>query len=165
MLKLLTAILISTVAFTSQPAAAQSREDREYRREVREADREYRRDVKDARRERRQAIRDWRQYRQLDWNRPDPYYGRYEADRYYRDGRYYSVRRITRQDRIYRGSNGRFYCRRPDGTTGLIIGAAVGGVLGNNIGRGDSRILTTIIGGSAGALLGREIDRGNVRCR
>jgi hypothetical protein len=165
MRKLLSAVFISAIALTTQPATAQSRADREYQRDVRQAEREYRRDVKEAKRERRQAIRDWRQYRRLDWNRPDPYYGRYDADRYYRDGRYYQVRRIGRNDRIYRGRDGRYYCRRPDGTTGLIIGGAVGGLLGNNIGRGDSKIIATIIGTGAGALLGREIERGNVRCR
>lgn len=145
--------------------SAQPHPNKEYRKEVREAQRDYRRDVRDARKDRRHAIRDWRQYRQLDWNRPDPYYGKYYADRYYRDSRYYQQRRLTRADRIYRGENGRYYCRRSDGTTGLIIGAAVGGLLGNQIARGDSNLLGTIIGGGAGALLGREIDRGGVSCR
>ena len=43
--------------------------------------------------------------------------------------------------------------------------AAAGGVLGNMLGKGDSKLLTTIVGGAAGGLLGREIDRGNVKCR
>ncbi len=113
----------------------------------------------------RAPVRDWRQYRGYDYNRVDPYYGNYYADRYYRDGRYYQPRRLTRADRIYRGSDDRYYCRRSDGTTGLIIGGAIGGLLGRSLDRGDSRTVGTIIGAGAGALLGREVDRGSLNCR
>ncbi len=75
------------------------------------------------------------------------------------------MRRLTRADRIYRGNDGRYYCRRPDGTTGLIIGGAVGALLGNAIDGGRSSLLGTLIGGAAGAALGREVERGQVRCR
>lgn len=105
---------------------------------------------------------DWRRY---DYNRPDPAYGGYHADRYYRDSSRYRERVLTRKDRIYRGMDDRYYCRRPDGTTGLVVGAAVGAILGNSIAQGDSRTLGTIIGAAAGALLGRQIDRGDWRCR
>ena len=71
---------------------------------------------------------------------------------------------MTRRDRIYRGQNGRYYCRRTDGTTGLIIGGAVGALLGRSLDNGRSNVLGTIIGAGAGAALGREVDRGNVRC-
>ena len=99
-----------------------------------------------------------------DWNRPDRRYGaRYRPDRYYRAG--YEPIRVTRGTRIYRGYDDRYYCRRSDGTTGLIVGAALGGLLGNQLDRGGSSLLTTLIGGGAGALLGREIDRGGVSCR
>lgn len=109
---------------------------------------------------------DWRESRRYDWNRPDTRYGdRYYADRYYRDGRYYRERRLTRNDRIYRGNDGRYYCRRSDGTTGLIIGAVGGGLLGNALDNGRSSTLGTILGAGAGALLGRSIDRGDVKCR
>ena len=105
--------------------------------------------------------RDWRNY---DWNRPDPRYGRsYRPDRYYRTG--YAPIRVDRRTRIYRGYDNRYYCRRNDGTTGLIVGAALGGLLGNQIAQGQSNLLGTLIGGGAGALLGREIDRGGVSCR
>ena len=101
-----------------------------------------------------------------DYDRPDPSYGRYEADRYYyRDDRRYSERRLSDNDRIYRGRDGRYYCRRSDGTTGLIVGGAVGALLGNAIDGGRSSLLGTLIGGAAGAAIGREIDRGSVRCR
>jgi hypothetical protein len=89
---------------------------------------------------------------------------RYYADRYYREGRY-EPRQLSYNDRIYRGEDGRYYCRRSDGTTGLIIGGIGGGVLGNLIAPGDSKTLGTILGAGAGALIGRAIDRDNVTCR
>ena len=64
-------------------------------------------------------------YGQYDWDRPDPRDGRYYADNYYRNDRRYRERRLSREDRIYRGRDNRYYCRRSDGTTGLIAGAAV----------------------------------------
>ena len=97
-------------------------------------------------------------------NRDDPRYGDYQADRYYRDGRCYQDRRLTSQDRIYRGSNGQYYCRRSDGTTGLIIGAIGGGLLGRAIAPNRSKTLGTILGGVGGALIGREIGRNGVTC-
>ena len=106
-----------------------------------------------------------RGYSDYDYNRPDPAYGGYDADRYYRDGRSYKARRLSSNDRIYRGRDGRYYCRRDDGTTGLIIGGLAGGLLGNTIAPGGSKTLGTILGGGAGALLGRSIDRDGVSCR
>ncbi|HCB76661.1 MAG TPA: hypothetical protein DEP91_10910 [Sphingomonas bacterium] len=85
----------------------------------------------------------------------------WEPSRSYREGRY-RERRLGRNDRIYRGRDGRAYCRRNDGTTGLVVGAVGGGVLGNLVGGGT---LGTLLGAGGGALLGREIDRGGVRCR
>ena len=73
--------------------------------------------------------------------------------------------RLGRNDRIYRGSDNRYYCRRDDGTAGLIIGGIGGGVLGNIIAPGGSKTLGTIIGAGAGALIGKAIDEGNVVCR
>jgi hypothetical protein len=130
------------------------------------------RDVARERRDWRQAQseldhdrQDWRRARQYDYNRPDPRYGHYDPARYYRDGRYYQPRRLTRYDRIYRGYDGRYYCRRSDGTTGLIVGAVGGGVLGNAISQGGSETIGTLLGGTLGAILGQSIDRGNVSCR
>jgi hypothetical protein len=83
--------------------------------------------------------------------------GRYDRDRYDRHDRY--------DRRVWRGRDGRTYCERDDGTTGLLIGGAVGGLLGHEIaGRGD-RTLGAILGAAGGALLGREIDKGSTRCR
>jgi Glycine zipper 2TM domain len=145
-------------------------ERRELDRAIRDGDRrdirEERAEYKDAKREYRQDRRDaWRQYGRYDWNRPDPRYRGYSADRYYRDGSYYRPARLSYNDRIYRGDNGRYYCRRSDGTTGLIVGALGGGVLGNVIAPGGSKTLGSIIGGGLGAVIGREIDRGGVTCR
>jgi hypothetical protein len=106
---------------------------------------------------------DWSRY---DYNRPDPSYGNYYADRYYRDHPRYRERRLSRNERIYRGQDGRYYCRRPDGTTGLIVGAIAGGVLGNLIAPGGSEELGTILGAIGGGYAGREIERDqDVRCR
>ena len=74
----------------------------------------------------------------------------------------YKARRLGRDDRVYRGGDGRYYCKRNDGTTGLVIGAIGGGLLGNAIG---GNTLGTLLGAGGGALLGRSIDRGNVKCR
>lgn len=137
---------------------------REYRRELRECRREVRRELREDRRDHRQAARDWRGYRNYDWNRYEPGHSRYYADRYYRDGSYYGDRRLTRYDRVYRGQDNRYYCRRDDGTTGLIIGAGIGALLGNQVDIGGSRTLNTILGGAAGAAIGHSIDRGNLRC-
>ncbi|MEP7221896.1 MAG: hypothetical protein ABI673_04415 [Novosphingobium sp.] len=109
--------------------------------------------------------RGWQGWDKYDYNRPDPRDGKYKAERYYRDGRYYQPRRLSDNDRIYRGSNGRYYCRRNDGTTGLIIGAVGGGLLGNAIAPQGSETLGTLLGGGAGALIGRAIGRDGVRCR
>jgi hypothetical protein len=99
--------------------------------------------------------------------RYDRYRGDYYGGRHWdrNERRYYRERRLSRNDRIWRGRDGRYYCRRGDGTTGLIVGAALGGILGNAIAGGGDRTLGTILGLAGGGLLGREIDRGNVRCR
>ena len=137
---------------------------REYDRELRECRKEINREVRDNRRDRREAMRDWRRYRSYDWNRYEPGESRYYADRYYRSGSYYSDRRLSRYDRVYRGNDGRYYCRRDDGTTGLIIGAGIGALLGNQVDIGGSRTLNTILGGAAGAAIGQAIDKGGMRC-
>ncbi|MBV8688271.1 MAG: glycine zipper 2TM domain-containing protein [Alphaproteobacteria bacterium] len=166
-----TAAVAMPVAFAG-PADAQGyntrRERRECARELSRADsrREYRRERRECAREiNRAQARDWRAYRNYDWNRYENGQNNYYADRYYRDGRYYGEVRLRRNDRVYRGSDGRYYCRRTDGTTGLIIGGAVGALLGNAIDNGRSSVLGTLIGAGAGAALGREVDRGSVRCR
>lgn len=186
MRKFIIAAGILAVAAPVAPSLAQSRQsthdyrgdvrwaEREYRddmrkadspRERREARREYQRNLRQANRGNRQANRDWRGYRNYDWNRREPGTEQYYADRYYRDGNYYQTRTLAQNDRIYRGQNGQYYCRRPDGTTGLIIGGLVGGFVGNRIMQGESETIGTIIGAAGGAIAGRAIERGGVRCR
>lgn len=126
------------------------------------------RDDRQARRDQRGANRgqgDWRRYRNYDYNRPAPGQKRYYADNFYRDGRYYQERRLSRNDRIYRGRDNRYYCRRNDGTTGLIVGGVAGGLFGNALSSGGNATLGTLLGAAAGAALGQSVDRGNVRCR
>ena len=67
--------------------------------------------------------------------------------------------------RIWQDSNGRYRCKRPDGTVGLIVGAAGGALIGRAIDTKGERATGTIIGAAAGALIGRKIDRSRVKCR
>ena len=80
-------------------------------------------------------------YSAYDYNRPDPSYNGYYADRYYTQNSRYGTRRMSNNDRVYVGENGRYYCRRPDGTTGLIVGGIAGGALGALVTSGGSQTL------------------------
>ena len=104
-------------------------------------------------------------FRQYDYDRPDPAYGGYDASRYYREDSRYQEREVSRDEQLYRGNDGRYYCRRSDGTTGLIVGALAGGVLGNIIAPGGSKRLGTIIGAGAGAVAGSALEQNSARCR
>jgi hypothetical protein len=90
----------------------------------------------------------------------------YDPARYYRQGNY-QERVLSSDERVYAGNDGRYYCRRSDGTTGLIAGGAAGGVLGNVIDGGRSRTVGTLLGAAAGALAGKAIDQNQsqIRCR
>jgi len=79
-------------------------------------------------------------------------------------GRYREPVVIARNEDVWRGDDGQYYCRRSNGTTGLVIGAAAGALVGNAVARHD-RTAGTVIGAVGGGLLGREIDRSNLRCR
>jgi hypothetical protein len=95
-----------------------------------------------------------------------PAHGRRAHDAQYdRYGRYAQPHRLDRDDHVWRGRDGRYYCRRDNGTTGLIVGGVAGALLGRTIAGGGDRTLGTLLGGAGGALLGREIDRGSLRCR
>ena len=69
-----------------------------------------------------------------------------------------------REYREWRGKDGRTYCRRSNGTVGLIVGGAAGGLAGRAIDTRGERTTGTILGIAGGALLGRELDRKR-RCR
>ena len=160
MKNLITSVALAATAMTgltvaAAPASAQSYQQQRY---------DYQRAQRDYRRE----LRNYRQWNRYDYNNPDPRYGSYYADRYYRDGRYYRQRQLSSNDRVYRGYNGQYYCRRSDGTTGLIIGAGVGALFGNAIDNGRSSLLGTLLGAAAGGAIGSSIDRNgnrNVYCR
>ena len=101
-----------------------------------------------------------------------PPYGRdrgydrgYDRGGYDRYGRYREPRRIGRNDHVWRGRDGRYYCKRDNGTTGLIIGAAAGALLGRAVDGGRDKTLGTILGGVGGGLLGKSIDSGDLKCR
>ena len=82
---------------------------------------------------------------------------------YDRQGRYIEPRPVSAGE-VWQGRDGRYYCRRGNGTTGLVIGAAGGALLGRAIDTRGERATGTILGAAAGALLGREVQR-SMRCR
>jgi len=67
--------------------------------------------------------------------------------------------------RTWRDSHGRLRCHRSDGTTGLIVGAAGGALVGRAIDTHGERATGTILGAVGGALAGRAIERSAVHCR
>ena len=96
----------------------------------------------------------------------DRYVTTYDAARDYRDDQRYQERPLSANDPVYRGSDGRVYCKRGDGTTGLVVGAVGGAAVGNAISDRHDRTAGTLIGGALGALVGQQIDsNANVRCR
>jgi hypothetical protein len=165
------AVLLTTFVGLQPATALAQGNGNAYGRRDRYEDRRDRREAqRDRQAQRREAQRDrWDRRDNYD-NYYDNYYyqerGYWDAARYYRrDDRRYGPRRMGRYDRVYRGSDNRYYCRRDDGTTGLIVGGMAGGVLGNIIAPDGSRTLGTILGAGAGALIGRAIDDGDVVCR
>ena len=163
--KLLLATLVAAASMPAIPALAQSDlQDTGYRQGGRDDDGAgFQRKGQDDRADR-QSTNGWRQYRNFDHDRPEPGYSDYDASRYYRDHPSYKNRSLSSNDRVYRGSDSRYFCRRGDGTTGLIAGGVGGGLLGNAIAPGGSGLLGTVLGAGGGALAGRAVDR-NVSCR
>lgn len=156
-------LLATMVTALPAPVLAQGKSQRdryEDRWDRHEDKRESRRDRRDYQDVRREAQRERRE------DRADARRDYWDASRDYRqDNRSYRARRMNRSDRVYRGSDNRYYCQRDNGTTGLIIGGVAGGVLGNIIAPGGSKLLGSIIGAGAGALIGRAIDDGDMVCR
>lgn len=106
---------------------------------------------------------DDRNYDSRDY-RSDRYDSRYDA-RY--DDRRYDDRYDARYDqrpREWRGSDGRTYCRKSDGTVGLIVGGAAGALLGRAVDTRGERTTGTILGAAAGALIGKSL-ASKRRCR
>ena len=69
------------------------------------------------------------------------------------------------EGKVWRDSRGKLRCKRPDGTTGLIVGAAGGALLGRAIDTQGERATGTILGAAAGALIGHRIERSHLHCR
>ena len=168
----LVALALAAVASTTltAPAAAQTAgEEERWRRAERRYDQE--REIYERARARYEAAverdRRGRRYGRYDrYDRYGRYDGRDDPVRYYRDDPRYRERQLGPDDEIYRGSDGRYYCRRSDGTVGLVIGAGVGALLGRAIDTRGERATGTIIGGVLGALIGREVARSSdLRCR
>lgn len=69
--------------------------------------------------------------------------------------------------REWRDDRGRVRCRKPDGTTGLVVGGVAGALLGRTIDTRGDRTLGTLGGAAVGALAGREVERSTSsrRCR
>ncbi len=94
-------------------------------------------------------------------SRYDDGYNRYRGghDRYYDRRGYYT-------GPTWRGRDGRYYCHRSNGTTGLLIGGVAGALVGRSIDRYGDRTPGTLLGALGGALLGQAIDKDNGRrCR
>ncbi len=94
-----------------------------------------------------------------------PAHGKRAQNVYDSRGYYVEPRRISRSDRVWRGDDGRYHCRRDNGTTGLLIGAAVGALAGHELAGNGDKTLGVILGAAGGGLLGRAIDRGELKCR
>ena len=77
--------------------------------------------------------------------------------RYYSNGYY--------DGPTWRGRDGRYYCRRSNGTTGLIVGGAAGALVGRSLDGGRHHTTGTVVGALAGALVGREVQRSSQRRR
>ena len=92
-------------------------------------------------------------------------FDRRDERRAYREGRRDARKQVRYEGRYWRGDDGRYRCKRSNGTTGLLVGAGVGALIGDQVaGRGD-KTLGAIVGGLGGAAAGRAIDRSRVSCR
>ncbi len=164
MRKIILSVVAAGTALTALPAVASAetaaqpgyygdRYDGRDRYENRRDDRRY--DRRDNRRDSRRYNRQGERYGY------NGYYGNnYNYGQYYNSRGYYN-------GPTWRGNDGRYHCRRSDGTTGTIIGGAAGALIGSEIaGRGD-RTLGAVLGGVLGAVIGNSVDRddGGRRCR
>ena len=162
------AAAIATLATATAPALAQSGSDEaRFRQAQQRFDSEYQRFRQEM--DRYQSVRGRTGYNGGYSNdryaNDDQYDQSYDPSRYYRPSN--SERVLASDDRVYAGQDGRYYCKRSDGTTGLIVGAAGGGVLGNVIDGGHSRTVGTLLGAAIGGLAGRAVEQNQsqVRCR
>lgn len=160
------ALALTVTGFAATPALAQSAAD-EARFQAAQERFDHELEIFRQEFDRYQAARERdARYSRQRYESDDRYEGGYDPARYYREGSG-QERVLAADERVYRGSDGRYYCRRSDGTTGLIVGAAAGGILGNVIDGGHSRAAGTLIGAAVGALAGKSIDQNGsqIRCR
>ena len=94
-------------------------------------------------------------------------YDRYgsRSSGYYQPTRSYYSEPVYRDTRVWRGNDGQYYCQKRDGTTGLIIGAAAGAIIGREVDSRGDRTLGTVLGAAAGAILGKKVAQGGSSCR
>ena len=90
-----------------------------------------------------------------------PIYDRYAAQGYQRQ-ECWDERSNAYDDGYYRDSNGQLYRNGTDSNAnGTLIGALIGGALGNQAGKGDGRKAATIGGAVIGGVIGNQVDRNN----
>lgn len=107
---------------------------------------------------------DWRDFHKYDYDRFESGQRAYYANRYYRDRRFYEARALGPEDRIHRGRNDRYYCRRPDGTTGLVERGLTGRISQDMLERGGSVTLADLVEIRGGSALAPAVDRQRVVC-
>lgn len=95
------------------------------------------------------------------------YRGDYRNQRDYRSNDY--DRSGYYNGRTWRDNRGQYRCRRSDGSTGLLIGAVGGALVGRTIDTRGDRTVGTLLGAVVGGLIGNSIEkdnnRGRYRCR
>ena len=67
-------------------------------------------------------------------------------------------RKRNYQYKEWRGNDGRMRCRKSNGTTGMIVGAAGGALAGRAIDTRGERTTGTLLGAVAGGVIGKSID-------
>lgn len=82
----------------------------------------------------------------------------YDYARVYRSGSY-DPYALGYDDTIYRGGDGRYYCKRRDGTVGLVVGAGAGALVGSAIAPRGSGTIGAIIGAAIGGAAGYSAER------
>jgi uncharacterized protein YcfJ len=91
--------------------------------------------------------------------RAEPRYDRYSSNNTYQREECWDEQSNAYQSGYYRDENGRLYRSGHDNNTtgGTLIGALIGGALGNQVGKGDGRKAATIGGAVIGGAIGHEV--------
>lgn len=91
---------------------------------------------------------------------------RFDPAPYHQGERASGYRTLGATERVYRGADGVYYCRHPNGRPGLIAGAIDGWLLKDAIRPGHSRTARTLIAEVAVRVQGQAYDRLNheIRC-